>query len=233
MRILAADTCTPSGSIAFLDGERTVLEWTLHSAQTHNRRLLKSIHSLLEEVHWSLDDIDIFAVTRGPGSFTGLRIGLTTVKTLAWALSKPFMGVTSLEALAAPLAMGSLPICCLIDAQKKQVYCGRFLPDAKGTFSLMHPYEVLSGKDVAKRISVPTIFCGSGWATCREVLRAELGDLAVAAPPPFHTIRASFVAHLVASRISSGQFLDDPASSEPLYIRPSEAELHCPQPARP
>lgn len=233
MRILAADTCTPSGSIAFLDGERLVLEWTLYSAQTHNRRLLKTIRSLLEEVGWSLDDIDAFAVTRGPGSFTGLRIGLTTVKTLAWALSKPFTGVTSLEALAAPLAMGSLPVCCLLDAQKQQVYCGRFLPDGNGGLSQTHPYEVLTGADIAGRISVPTIFCGNGWLTCREVLKAELGDLAVAAPPPLHVIRASFVAHLAASRFSGGQYLDDPASSGPLYIRPSEAELHCPQRAKP
>lgn len=233
MRILAADTCTASGSIAFLDGERTILEWTLHSAQTHNRRLLKTIHSLLEEVSWSLDDIDAFAVTRGPGSFTGLRIGLTTMKTLAWALGKPFIGVTSLEALAAPLATGSLPICCLLDAQKQQVYCGRFLPDGKGTLSLTHPYEVLAGIDVANTITVPTIFCGNGWLTCREVLKAELRDLAVPAPPPLHVIRASFVAHLAASRILSGRHINDPASSNPLYIRPSEAELHCPRHTKP
>ena len=232
MRILAADTCTSSGSIAFLDGEQTVLEWTLLTAQTHNRRLLKTIHSLLHEAGWTLDDIDAFAVTRGPGSFTGLRIGLTTLKTLAWALGKPFIAVTSLEALAAPFALGSLPVCSLLDAQKQQVYWGRFLPDGKGSMSLTDPYEVLAAKALTERISARTIFCGNGWMTYGELLKRELGELAVAAPSPFHLIRASFVAQIAASRLSGGQ-ADDPASSVPLYIRPSEAELHCPRPAKP
>ena len=84
MRILAADTSTASGSLALLDGENLTAEWTLRSAQTHNRRLLKSIDSLLREAGWDLETIDAFAVACGPGSFTGLRIGMTTMKVLAW-----------------------------------------------------------------------------------------------------------------------------------------------------
>jgi tRNA threonylcarbamoyladenosine biosynthesis protein TsaB len=90
MKILAADTSTTSGSLALLEDESVIAEWTLRSAQTHNRRLLKAIDFLLEQAGWNLDDVDGFAVTTGPGSFTGLRIGLTTMKMLAWVKGKPY-----------------------------------------------------------------------------------------------------------------------------------------------
>ena len=102
MRILAADTSTASGSLALLDGENLTAEWTLRSAQTHNRRLLRSIDSLLREAGWDLETIDAFAVACGPGSFTGLRIGMTTMKVLAWTRGKLYADICSLDALALP-----------------------------------------------------------------------------------------------------------------------------------
>jgi tRNA threonylcarbamoyladenosine biosynthesis protein TsaB len=224
MKVLAADTCTSSESVAFLEDERVVAEWTLSSAETHNRRLLRSIHLLLQEIGWSLGDIDGFAVTMGPGSFTGVRIGLTTIKTLAWTLSKPFIGVPSLDALAVPLATGSLPICTLLDAQKQEVYFGHFLPDGRGGVSLLNSYQVLPAKSVADKIGTPTLFCGNGCTLHRGLFKERLGELFVEAPYPFHLIRAGFVGKIAVSPLLRGES-DDPISSVPIYVRQSDAEL--------
>jgi len=107
MRILAADTSAMSGSLALLDDENLTAEWTLRSGKTHNRRLLKSIDSILREAGWDLGTIDAFAVASGPGSFTGLRIGMATMKVLAWVRAKAYASICSLDALALPLCFST------------------------------------------------------------------------------------------------------------------------------
>jgi len=232
MKILAVDTSTSSGSVALLEGQRVMAEWTLQSAQTHNRRLLKTVDKLLGTLGWTIDGLDGFAATTGPGSFTGLRIGLTTMKTLAWTLDRPFIGVPTLDALAAPLGFAALPVCALVDAHKKEVYCGLYEPDGKGRLQRMQSYLVTPPGGVAGHIMGPTIFCGDGWLLYREHLLADLRPKVIEAPPPYHIIRASFVGELARERLLAGE-RDDPLLSVPLYVRPSEAELHHPHLAHP
>jgi tRNA threonylcarbamoyladenosine biosynthesis protein TsaB len=227
MKILAVDTSTASGSIALLDGVQVIAEWTVHSAQTHNRRLLKRIDSMLSELGWTIGQVDGFAVTSGPGSFTGLRIGVTTIKTIAWAAQKPFVSIPSLDALAAPLGFAALPICPLIDARKDEIYFSFYQPDGTGKVQLLAPYQVDSPERIAAGIRSPTIFCGDGWPMCERLFVKELGDWAVAASAPFHIIRASFVGKLALKRFQEQQG-EDPLTSVPCYVRPSEAEIQYP-----
>jgi tRNA threonylcarbamoyladenosine biosynthesis protein TsaB len=227
MNILAVDTSTGSGSIALLQDELLLAEWTLHSARTHNRRLLKVVRVLLEEVGWTLHDIDGFAVTTGPGSFTGLRIGMTTVKTLAWSLNKQYAGVPSLDALAQAFSPTPFPVCPLIDARRGEIYCALYQPDQKGDLIRVTPYRVIPPRQVAEMVTSPTLFCGDGWLAYRDELKSAIGDPALEASMPFHGIRASFVGELARRRFLSGQS-EDPARSAPIYIRPSEAEVHYP-----
>lgn len=224
MRILAADTSTTTGSVALLDDARLVCEWTLASAQTHNRQLLETIDRCLEAAGWTIEGIDLFSVTTGPGSFTGLRIGLTTVKALAWARGKPFVGISSLDALAAPLGYGSLPICPLIDAHRGEVYWARYSPDGKGRVGLAGPCAVSSVETVIARTEGPTLFCGDGWLLHRERLEQALGGWAVGAPAVYHVIRAGHIGQVAHRRYEDG-VREDVMTSVPFYVRPSEAEL--------
>jgi tRNA threonylcarbamoyladenosine biosynthesis protein TsaB len=227
MKILAVDTATISGSIALLEGPRVLCEWTMQSAQTHNRRLLKSIDFFLREIGWTLAQIDGFAVTIGPGSFTGLRIGLSTVKTLAWSLKKPFKGIPSLDALAAPLAFAALPVCTLLDAHKKEVFYALYESDSKGRLRRVGEAEVLAPEKILERIKTPTIFCGDGWLLYRNLLLEKLGDFAIEASAPYHIIRSSFVGELARQAFLAGDS-DDPMTAVPIYVRASEAEIKFP-----
>jgi tRNA threonylcarbamoyladenosine biosynthesis protein TsaB len=227
MKILAVDTSATTGSIALLDGPRVMAEWTLQSALTHNRRLLKHVHRLLEQAGWSLAGVDGFAVTVGPGSFTGVRIGMTTVKTLAWACHKPFLGVSSLDALAAPFGFSSLRVCPMIDARKHEVYFAFYQPDGNGRLKLLGDYGVAVPEQVVERIQGRTICCGSGWLLYEERFREKLGGRLVEAPAPNHVVRASVVGELAREKFRKG-LAEDPMSSTPCYIRPSEAEMKYP-----
>ncbi len=224
MKILAVDTSTSSGSVAVVDDLRVLTEWNLESSRTHNRRLLQTIDELLGHLAWTLDDLDGLAVTSGPGSFTGIRIGISTMKTLAWALDKPYAAIPTLDALAAPMGLSSLPVCPVLDARKKEVYAAFYQPDGQGKCSRISPYQVLTPAGLCGQIQTPTVFCGDGWLLYREFLLKELGDLAIELPGPYHLVHAGFVAELARQRFTQGQS-DNPMTSVPIYVRASDAEL--------
>jgi tRNA threonylcarbamoyladenosine biosynthesis protein TsaB len=230
MKILAVDTSTSAGSVAIVDGLRVLAECNLESARTHNRRLLKTVENLLNYLGWTLDDLDGLAVTLGPGSFTGIRIGISTMKTLAWALDKPYVGIPTLDALAAPLHFASFPVCPVLDARKKEVYAAFYHPDGQGLCRRVSPYQVLPPRNLLLQVQTPTLFCGDGWLQYRDTFRKELGDLAMELSGPHHLVRASFVAELARQRFAQG-LSDDPVTSVPIYVRPSEAEIHCAKPS--
>jgi tRNA threonylcarbamoyladenosine biosynthesis protein TsaB len=228
MRILAVDTSTSSGSIALLEDARVMAERTLLTPLTHNRRLLEDIDHCLNELGWPFEQLEGFAVGIGPGSFTGLRIGVTSVKTLAWSVRKPLAAIPSLDALAAPFGFSALPVCPLIDARKQEVYFALYQPDGRGGVALVTPYLVDTPERVLARIKGPTIFCGDGWPLCRELFSRRLGEWALEAPAPLHVIRASIIGELARKRFQE-QLTDDPVDCVPLYVRRSEAEIRHPQ----
>ncbi len=224
-----------SGSLALLDGENLTAEWTLRSAQTHNRRLLKSIDSILREAGWDLDSVDAFAVAGGPGSFTGLRIGMTTMKVLAWTTRKLYAAVCTLDALALPLCFSANPVCALLDARKGEIYSALYRPDGKAGVRLESPYAAITPSQLAEsligKLSGPAVFCGDGWTAYRDFLKGRLGEMVLEPPSSFHLIRAASIAELARRRFAEGRS-EDPKSSMPLYLRPSEAEIHYPDLAK-
>ena len=122
MKILAVDTATNSCSAAIVDDGIACAELTTVNNQTHSKHLLHMIDTVCDMSGLKITDMDGFAVTIGPGSFTGLRIGISTVKGLAWPLNKPVVGISSLDALAWQCIPAAYPICTLLDARKQEVY---------------------------------------------------------------------------------------------------------------
>ncbi len=234
MKILAADTSTSCGSVALIDfNESThqgvlLAEYLITRTETHNRRLLPEIDRILKSTGLTLDDIDAFAVGTGPGSFTGLRIGVTTFKTLAWSLEKPLKGVPSLMALARQFTYFQGFICPMIDARKGEVYWAIFESQGNGGISLVHPYSVDTPDIVARSISGVTIFCGDGWLLYREFFREHLAGKIFEPGPEFHVVRASVIASIAAEDFSKGD-RDSPVTMVPVYVRPSEAEINHPE----
>src|SRR5262245_25257207 len=122
MRVLAVETSTMIGSVALVDGGRIVGESMLDVALTHSERLMAMVDRLLGDCGWKADRLEGLAVSIGPGSFTGLRVGLATVKGLALALDLPVVAVPTLDALASNIPFADAPVCPILDARKAEVY---------------------------------------------------------------------------------------------------------------
>jgi len=224
--ILAVETATMCGSIALVADDKCLAEFSLQTGETHSRRLLAGIDWVLQETGLDWSAIDAVAVSLGPGSFTGLRIGLATAKGLAMAAGAKLIGVGTLDGLAAQLfAVGKILICPVLDARKKEVYGGFYRCDEQGIPRLQEKWWVISPEALCERIEEPVVVLGDGAAVYNDVFRDRLADLLRVPPSGAYFPRAATIGMLAVEKWQQNVFLD-PASSEPLYIRPSEAELH-------
>src|ERR1051325_5032976 len=132
MRILAIETSGVAGSVALLQDERVLAEHVLETRQRTAQSLAPAVHALLEQIDWHPSDVELVAVTTGPGSFTGLRIGVTFAKVFAYAVGCQILGVNTLEAIAcrAPREAGTIWV--VLDAQRQQLFAAAFLRDERG-----------------------------------------------------------------------------------------------------
>ena len=224
MKVLGIDTSTPCGSVGLIEDERILSEYLLHSPVTHSERLIAAIDLVLNEAHISVHGLDGWSVCLGPGSFTGLRIGVSTVKGLAFATRKPVAGVTSLDALASQTSPTPSLICPILDARKSEVYSAYYRYEEGNTLRRLSPYRAIRPDDLAREIHEPTVFLGDGVVTYGHVLRDSLDPLAIFVPPLLSVVRGATVAHIGLLELKNGKSLDL-SRFTPLYVRPSEAEL--------
>jgi len=232
--ILAIDTSSVSGSIALVDGGLLVSDRTVAHAGPHARWLLENIVDLCSKSDISLDKIHLFAVAIGPGSFTGLRIGLTTVKGLAWSCNKPVAGVSTLKALALNAPFAGMPVCAILDARKSEVYSALYSFSGGSCETLLEPVAK-TPQDLLRRLEelvpapAPILFVGGGLVVYREFIEANRRGAIVARESLWH-VKASNIAYL-------SEDTDCEAVSAlnltPFYLRKSEAELRLNQSARP
>jgi tRNA threonylcarbamoyladenosine biosynthesis protein TsaB len=216
MRVLAVDTSTMAGGVALVDDTRVVGESLLDVRTTHSERLMLAVERVLADAGWAPASLDGLAVAVGPGSFTGLRIGLAAVKGLALALGRPIAAVPTLDAMAAGLPWTVRPVCPVLDARKGEVYACLFRWDGVA-MRREWEYLALAPEALAARLSEPVIGVGDG--------AALIGS-------PFLTVTlpvrrgpsAAVVGWLGQERLRRGETVDA-AALVPLYLRPSEAEL--------
>lgn len=224
MRLLTIQTATPAGSVALTDDSRLLGELFLDVRRPHGSWLLGAVHQLLEAGGMTVSDLDGFGVTVGPGSFTGLRVGLATVKGLALATGKPIAGVSTLRTLALQAPHAAFPVCAVLDARKKEVYAATF-SWADGVPWPDGPERVLLPENLLAELKGPTLFVGDGAGAYRTLIARQLGERAHFLPAHYAPPRAAHAALLAARAFASGE-TQSAAEINPVYIRPSEAELN-------
>jgi tRNA threonylcarbamoyladenosine biosynthesis protein TsaB len=222
MRILSIDTASTTGSVAVLEDSNLLSEITVTRRATHSRRLMDMVDSSLNLAGLDLKEIDGIAYTRGPGSFTGLRIGLSVIKGLALTAEKAMVGVSTLEALAHQAAEKSRLICPMMDARNNEVYCASYRPSEKGILAVAGE-AALSPENVASGIAEECLLIGDGAWRYKTLLEDRLGSFAKFADPDRGIIRASTVARLGNAKFKTG-ITDDLPKMVPVYLRKSYAE---------
>lgn len=222
MKVLGIDTSSNVASAAVIDDDNIIAEYTLNLKKTHSQLLMPMIDSMLSSCECDISDIDLFAVSVGPGSFTGLRIGIATAKGLAHACGKKIVPVGTLAALAYNLPYAEHIIVPIMDARRNEVYTAAYIWDEDGFREIEEPHaaplsECLDG--CGNMLDV--IFVGDGVPVYREQIKDRLGEKAIFVPAGSNLQRGASVAALglknASDAVDCGQIC-------PVYIRKSQAE---------
>lgn len=223
MRILVVDTATEVCGVAVSVDGRLVAELIMDQGTTHTQVLMDNVRAALHQANLEVGMLDAFGVTRGPGSFTGLRIGVSTVKGLAAATGKPLAGVSTLAVLAHQAGQGPDSVCPMIDARRGQVYWSVYHRQDGGLERTVGERAGSAG-EVAQFINGPCLFIGNGARLYAKVLQERLKHPAVFAGAEEHAVRPGILAQLALHRIEQGLY-EDLHRFTPVYLRKSDAEL--------
>ena len=224
MKILALESSAAACSAALWGEDGLIAQNCQNSGLTHSRTLLPMVRDLLKNCGTSLEEVDVIAVAAGPGSFTGLRIGVATAKGLSWGADKDCAACSTLESMAWGLAHTGMEICPVMDARRKQVYNARFLGTGEGLERLA-PDRAIALEELAaelKKSGKPQILVGDGAVLCYTALR-DLGLDVRLAPPHLRQQSAWGVARCALELARRGE-LTDAAGLTPSYHRLSQAE---------
>lgn len=236
MKILAIDTTAVTAAAALVEDERILGTYQQNGTLTHSETMLNMVENLLANAHVTADDLDLLAVSAGPGSFTGVRIGVSIIKGLAFAKNIPCVPVSTLDALSENLrpmaeAFGNdFYVCPVMDARRSQVYCALFLydTDAEGNTVKTRVWEddMLSAAELSERLAeleLPVLFVGEG---CRVTQREITLPHCKEAPEALRYQNGVSVAQAALALYDAAEdktvFTD--LALKPTYLRPSQAE---------
>ncbi len=230
MKILGIESSSLVASVAIVTDDLVTAEYTVNYKKTHSQTLLPMLDEIVRMTEQDLDSLDAIAVSGGPGSFTGLRIGAATAKGLGLALDKPLIHVPTVDAMAYSLFGCAHLICPVMDARRSQVYTGLY--SFQEEFQVMAENAVMALDQLLERLETSgqpeirerrVVFLGDGVPVSRQRIEERLGKRALFAPAPCNRQRAASVAALGALYWAKGQ--TEPAGEfVPTYLRPSQAE---------
>lgn len=223
--ILALESSAVAASVALCRGETLLAQSFQCSGHTHSQTLLPMAEEVLRAGGVALSDIDLIAVAHGPGSFTGLRIGVAAAQGLAWGAEKPCVGCSTLEAMAWNLAGLTGEVCAVMDARRQQVYNARFRVDGQNPPERLTPDRAISLPDLLcelRQTPTPPILVGDGAELCWEAFQ-KAGLSVRMAPPNLRLQSAWGVARLALEKARAGQ-TGTPSQLQPVYHRLSQAE---------
>ena len=219
--ILAINTSTPQFGLALLDDEGPILAEYFMSGEKGFGSLMPALHFLLSRLKAEIHDLEAIAVATGPGSFTGLRVGLSTAKGLCHALEIPIIGIPGLEALASQLPYSDLPITPVLYSRKRELYVAQFIRNDDHDLARTLDDMAIKIDDLTSVFSTSSRFIGNDFKTQRHLLKEALGSLVHLAPPNCWNLKASSVGALGLKRFHNHD-VDDPLTLEPIYLRPPD-----------
>jgi tRNA threonylcarbamoyladenosine biosynthesis protein TsaB len=205
------------------ENSRLLAEITFKVKASHSRYLMDAIQNVLEQVDWDPNDLAALAVTRGPGSFTGLRIGISAMKGLAVGLGKPLAGISTLEALAAQCQGTSKLICPMLDGRRGEVFTNQFRY-INGVLTTLGEDRSLTPKKALKEIKAPCLIIGNGARLYRELIQREIPQWACFGSSIQHRIHGVTIARMAEEALAADKPCD-PARLTPQYIRKPDATL--------
>jgi tRNA threonylcarbamoyladenosine biosynthesis protein TsaB len=225
MFVLASDTSTKKAHFALLEEETVRAEVIVNTEKKHGETIVHAIEGLLSMIKRKIEEVDLFVTTVGPGSFTGIRVGVSALKGLAFALEKPLIGVSTLETLAMNVPDSFKTVCPMIDAKRNEVYTALYrfngeakYPEKTGDERAVTPAEFL--KDLKGDI----VFLGDGAIRYEDLIRKIMPKRSFFLPPCQSDIRAGTAGLLGMHKFKRGDFIDT-ALLKPRYLRPSYAEM--------
>ena len=211
--ILAVDTSSDCGSIAVLSAGTMLGEIHLANSIQHSERLFRSIDFLFQQIDLSLNEIDIFAAARGPGSFTGLRVGLAAMEGFAFAREKAAVGVSTLAAVAWQVKTEGTLICPILDARRSEIYSGLYRRLGEELIELRAPTVIKTAQWLSAMPAEPIAFCGSGVGLIQSWIEGHSGW------------EVTSVSSYLAAAVAEISVTPNREPLEPLYVRPSDAEV--------
>lgn len=223
MRVLSIDTATESATCAVLDEDKLLGEITFNNERQHSVILMTMIDNLLSSLHLEISDIDGFISSKGPGSFTGLRIGMATIKGLCFGAQKPFVSVSSLDALAFNMTYFSGIICPILDALRDNIYTALYTFDGED-MKRISEYMIISIDELTDMVSDKGQICfiGDGTYKFKDKIKSRVKDCFFA-PRHLNLVRASSLGELGIKLLRDGVY-EDINTSTPVYLRKSQAE---------
>jgi tRNA threonylcarbamoyladenosine biosynthesis protein TsaB len=224
MKILSIETSTMLGGVAIIDETAGLIaETRLNVKTTHSERLMTAVNNTLIQSEMTLDDIDVFGVAIGPGSFTGLRIGLSTVKGLSYATGKPVVTVPTLDAFAWNFPCSVYPVCLMLDARKSEVYAAVYRWD-ENIFRTVIECVSVKPEAILEKLQGKVLFAGEGVLLYREKIISIMKDRASFVTMDKMVPSPANVAMLGMAKAVRGEFTVI-SQAVPFYIRRSEAEV--------
>ena len=214
---LAIDTSTDTASLAIVQDNEVLAELTWRCGQNHTTQLLTHLAHLLNQTKLNLQSTSGIIVARGPGSFNGLRVGISTAKGLAFSLGIPIVGISSLEAEAYQHAETGLPICPIFNAGRGEIATALY-QKKHNEWRQLTTEHITTVETLYSQITTKTIFCGEFIPLIATQLTKQLKQKAVIPSPATGLRRASFLAELGLKRLKAGDY-DNPATLQPLYLR--------------
>ena len=221
MKILSVDSSSVSASVAITENGVTLAESFINNGLTHSQTLMPMVEKTLKDANASVKDIELFAITNGPGSFTGVRIGIASVKGMADALNKKCFAVSTLEAIAEPLKDEDCIACAVMDARCNQVYTAIF----ENGNRLCEDKAVLIDElgDELKNYNKKVVFIGDGSVLCYEKLKDVVTDCEIA-DENIRYIHASSIGRIAEEKVKNGEMPIDSVNLVPFYLRLPQAE---------